>query len=422
LVGTVRPWSLQAPGLGGPRHLETLRLNRDLLDVGLGRLALHTRHAAEITRYLVAPALSLADLAAYVFVVAGLGRATPALTTLGLVEGDLVCAVPPAPALLRHLARRSGIELSEQGHRKLERAPATSRGVIGRQIGGLIGSVLERDRSFNAPGGAERPPRPIRPTIPGIVRDSSDSPTPPPTPPEPGGGQQKLRKHRTGSPKPTAAPVPETDATRLLRAIDVRPAQQIELAGLPGTIVEYAIADGRTRQGIRDLASWVVYLLRQRRDHGWMPPPPMPRADAPETLGAYFAQLAAEHAAGRESEQAHEHPHVERSPKVVSTPARPAPPVEAVQPPSLAELWQTTLAGLRLRLPREVYQACVRQASLIGYADGVATIGVSDGRTKDTLVSGYSGALRLALSDALGHDVAVRVVMHMPARTGERDV
>ena len=86
--GTVRPWSLQAPALGRPRHLEAVRVNRELLDVGLGRLAPHPRHAAEIARYLVAPALSLADLGAYALAIAGLGHATPTLYTLGLVEGD----------------------------------------------------------------------------------------------------------------------------------------------------------------------------------------------------------------------------------------------------------------------------------------------------------------------------------------------
>jgi hypothetical protein len=43
-------------------------------------------------------------------------------------------------------------------------------------------------------------------------------------------------------------------------------------------------------------------------------------------------------------------------------------------------------------------------------ADGVATIGVLDVRLKNALESGYLGALRLALDDALGYDVGVRVV------------
>jgi hypothetical protein len=412
MVGNAaRPWSLQEPALGRPRHLETVRVNRDLLDVGLGRLDPHPRHAAEISRYLVAHSLSLADLGAYALVAAGLGRATPALRALGLVEDNTVCDVPPAPALLRQLVRRSGIELSEHGRRKLERAPATTQGQIGRQIGGVIGALIgsapEHERSYSPSGRAERPPHRPRPTIPGISRDSSDSLTPPPTPPTPGGGgQQKLRKQQTGTPAPNATPVPETDTTRLLRTIDVRPAQQIELANMPCTAVETAIADGRARQGIRDLAGWVVYLLRQRRDHGWMPPPPTPRADAPEVLGAYFAQRATEQVGKREVEQAQEQTIPE-----ADTPSHPA---KGEQPSSLAQLWQDTLATLRLRLPRKVYQTYLRQAILIGYADGIATIGVTDLRTKDKLQFEYSGALRLALGDVLGHDLTVCVMLRLP--------
>ena len=93
----------------------------------------------------------------------------------------------------------------------------------------------------------------------------------------------------------------------------------------------------------------------------------------------------------------------------------PLPPQrDALQLPSLAQIWQATLAGLRLRLPREVYQTCVRQAALICWADGVATIGVSDVRLKDTLERGYLTALRFALGDALGREIAVRMMLRMP--------
>jgi hypothetical protein len=418
--GTARPWSLQAPGLGRPRHVEIVRVNRDLLDVGLGRLDPHPRHAAEIARYLVAPALSLVDLGAYALVVTGLGRVTPTLTTLGLVEGNLVCAVPPASALLQHFARRCGIELSEHGRRKLDNLPISSRGVIGRPIGGVIGQLIgaapEQHQSFSASERLERPQRLRRPTIPGIVRDSSDSLTPPPTPAAPGGGGRPTPpKRRTGPPRPIAALVPDTEATQLLRTISVRPAQQIELAGMTLSMVEAAIADGRARQGIRDLAGWVVYLLRQRRDHGWTPPPPAPRADAPEALGAYFTQLATEQTRARESEKPQERPPATHPPEVASPPAPATPPPAAAHSPSLAELWQNTLTTLRLRLPREMYQACVRQAELVNTTGDTVTIGVTDLRTKDKLQFAYSGPLRLALSDTLGHDVTVRVVLRMPA-------
>jgi hypothetical protein len=235
-----------------------------------------------------------------VLALGGLGRATPTLTALGLIEEGQVCAVPLAPALMEQLAQRSGIELSEPGRRKLEGAPAARQGLIGRPIGGvigkLIGSAPDREGSFSLSERGERPQHPPRPTIPGISRDSSDSLTPPPTPPAAtGGGQQKLRKRQAGRPKPTATPIPETDATRLLRTIFVRPAQQIELAGMPPAAIESAIADGRARQGVRDLAGWVVYMLRQRRDQGWVPSPPAPG----RARGIRRLLHAAGHRAGR---------------------------------------------------------------------------------------------------------------------------
>src|SRR5688500_17329419 len=43
--------------------------------------------------------------------------------------------------------------------------------------------------------------------------------------------------------------------------------------------LETAIAVWRTRTDIHDPAGWVVYLLRQRRDHGWTLPLPTPISD-----------------------------------------------------------------------------------------------------------------------------------------------
>ena len=413
--GVTRPWSLQAPGLGRPRHLGIVRVNRDLLDIGVGRLDPHSRHAAEVTRYLVAPALGLADLGSYALVLAGLGRATPALTTLGLVDGGVVCTVPPASVVLQQLTQRSGIDLSEHGRRKLGLPPVSGQAVIGCQIGDvigeLIGSVPERNVPFSASGTAETPKRALRPIIPGNRRDSSDSLTPPPTPAPSGGGPRVLRGRQAERPK--AAPVPDTETTRLLGTINVRPAQLLELAHMPFAAVEAAIADGRARGGIRDLAGWVVYLLRQQRDHGWTPPPSVSCADAPEALGAYFAQLAAEQEDEREMEQADAQPPAAPLIEIPRAAIPFAPPPEAEQPPSLADLWQDTLAGLRLRLPREGYQTCMRQATLISYANGVTTIGVRDLRTKEQLERSYPSALRFALGDALGQDVTVRVVTGM---------
>jgi hypothetical protein len=98
---------------------------------------------------------------------------------------------------------------------------------------------------------------------------------------------------------------------------------------------------------------------------------------------------------------------------MVSTAALATPLPKAEQPPSLDELWQEILANLRLRLPRGVYRACVRQAKLVDVAGNLVTIGVADALLKDTLGHQYASSLSLALSDALGNDVTVRVVMRM---------
>ena len=123
----------------------------------------------------------------------------------------------------------------------------------------------------------------------------------------------------------------------------------------------------------------------RRRDHGWTPPLPAPRADAPEMLGPYFASLAAELDSEGRIEQADVQPPV-ALPHVFPISAAPPPPAKVGPAPWLTDVWQDTLAGLRLRLPREVYQNCVRQATLVSCVDGIVTIVVSNARLKDTRV------------------------------------
>ena len=368
------PWRVGEPTLGRPRHLAALRIGRDLLDIGLGRLSPHPRHPAEIARYLEAPALGLADVGSYALCQGGIGTLPPALTRLGLA-GELT----PAPLLLRQLAERSGLALSEAGRRRLglrAREEVSNGSEIGPLIGELIGSAAKPAEPPRPSPSDPRPIEPARPSIPATLSESSESASPPPTPGAGGGVQRDRRAARRAPPA-----VPETEATARLRALQVRPAQQIELADTPLAAVEQAIADGQTRPGIRDLAGWVVYLLRQRRDSGWAPAPPTRRPDAPEALGTYFKQLVGERAQG-----------------------------EAVTPVPLPDLWQDALAQLRLRLPREVYQGVVRQAEFVSHVGGVATIAVADERLRGVLERQYASALRLALEDTAGEQVRVQVV------------
>jgi hypothetical protein len=102
--GTARPWSFDAAGLDRPRSVRAVRVPRSLLDVGMGRLIPHVRHAAIIERYVTRPPISLRDLGAYGLSWAGITIATPALTRLGVVNES--GPIPP-PAWNMLLARIS---------------------------------------------------------------------------------------------------------------------------------------------------------------------------------------------------------------------------------------------------------------------------------------------------------------------------
>ena len=113
MVGAVaRPWSLDAPALGRPRHVETVRVNRDLLDIGLGRITPHPRHAAEVTRYLAAPALGLADLGAYALMGAGRCHADADGAWTGRRRQAVYCAAGACVVAATGATQWRGIERS----------------------------------------------------------------------------------------------------------------------------------------------------------------------------------------------------------------------------------------------------------------------------------------------------------------------
>src|SRR5437868_1682101 len=197
--------------------------------------------------------------------------------------------------------------------------------MIRPMIGSMIGSTEEVPTEFSAAESPETRSAGRPSEITWESRDHRDSETPPPPPSMSGvgGGETPIeQKGSTGdtpaeskSGKSKVLAVPDTETARLLKTINVLPEQLIELAELPIAVVEAAIADGKARDGIRDLAGWVVKLLRTSRDYGWKIHPPQPRADSPEALHAAFARYAAqqemEQRAGCDGEQ----------PKVVCAPA-----------------------------------------------------------------------------------------------------
>ena len=102
--GEAHPWSFDAACLDRPRSVRAVRIPRVLIDVCLGRITPHQRHAALIDRYVTQPPISLRDLGAYGLSWAGISTPTPALSRLNLISptGPL-----PPPAWEQLLARIS---------------------------------------------------------------------------------------------------------------------------------------------------------------------------------------------------------------------------------------------------------------------------------------------------------------------------
>jgi hypothetical protein len=125
IKGTIQPWRMDAPTLGRPAHVVTLRLDRRLLDVGLGKLIPHPTYPAQTNdRYLEQPILSLRDVGAYALVLNGHAlAATPALWRYGLIRDGLAQPLPAAAELIALASQRTldgdGAAPTEQGLRTL---------------------------------------------------------------------------------------------------------------------------------------------------------------------------------------------------------------------------------------------------------------------------------------------------------------
>jgi hypothetical protein len=189
-----------------------------------------------------------------------------------------------------------------------------------------------------------------------------------------------------------------------LSAINVKPAQIAELADMPLATVETAIADGRARPGVRDLAGWVVSLLRAHRDYGWRITPPVSAPDTPEALREAFARYAAE----QEVELGTFHKEAAQAVE--------APPAE---PPNTSintkKLWNTVLTTLQLQLPRAEFNTWIRRCSLLSINDDTATVSTPSAMVREGLERRYAGRLRDLIGMLIGFRIQLRIVI------GEQD-
>jgi hypothetical protein len=188
-----------------------------------------------------------------------------------------------------------------------------------------------------------------------------------------------------------------------LQAINVKPAQIVELSNMPLATVAAAIADGRARPGIRDLAGWVVSLLRTHRDYGWTITPPAP--ESPEALSATFAQYAAEQDAAQRVEPEEilsdcvEH----SAPESLDVILRPQP---------LVQLWNDMQAALRVRLTRQEFNTWIRPAALQSVERGMAIISAPSVRVKEGLEQRYTAPLADLLTTLLDAPTRVHIIVH----------
>jgi hypothetical protein len=299
IKGTESPWRMDAPTLGRPAHVVTLRLDRRLLDVGLGKLIPHPTYPAQTSdRYLEHPILSLRDVGAYAQVLNGHAlAATPALWRYGLIHDGLPQLLPGAAELIalasQHTLEGDGAAPTEQGRRTLGFRPSSSSSTPSGQplffvdhalipdpitcsIPDLIPSATQIEAQASAVQCAESrgESRSLRMAgTPGILRETSESPPNPPTCWERGGGGDHQPNQENGH----GVAQPETESACLLLSINAFPSSIEELANMPVELVGRAIAYAQSEPGIESIAGWVVEALRRHRDKGWLIPTPRTR-------------------------------------------------------------------------------------------------------------------------------------------------
>jgi hypothetical protein len=443
IKGTPLPWDLADACHGRPRHIQRLMLDRNLFDICMGKLVPHATLPATITRYITAPALSLTDIGSYALTLADIARPTPALRWLGLIQNDQARPLPSEHHLLAIISQQTltlddaqiapATELTLSGTRRIGLAPQTPPnphddtaeplffvppGLIGNLIGSLIGSQIGHtdsiERGLTAAESLKTSldisPQPIT----WESMDSQETRNPPPTPSplsETGGGKakrtdQETAPRRRGRHKAAElVDIPDTEAVQLLRTINILPAQLIELSEIPTETIKAAIDDGKSRPGIRDLAGWVVTLLRTHRDYGWKIAPPQPLADSPEVLCSAFARYAVE------QEAIH---HIGTPEDQPWFPAPDPEPLHASGAP--IRLWNQVQSALKTQLLRNEFNTWIRRATLTGVEQGVATIMVPTALAREVLAERYAPMLRDLLRMFTGESLELRVILNPSAQ------
>jgi hypothetical protein len=437
--GAPVPWVIGATCLDRPRHVRAVCLDLRLLDLFLGKLTPQPKRAAVITRYVTAPLLALADVGSYALLLGGLPGATPSLVAWGLTRDEQPLPLPDDAVIL---ARASQRRLFDENDTALTARGLQKVGLIGPPAAtdsaqplffvppeviadwpiqvpaNLIGQRQDTERDFAAP---QRQNQASSAIVPGITWESLGSLTtqgessPYPLIGQLGGGfVLATDKNTTGGrgaqttveakiPKMSrpALILPDTEAARSLAAINVLPDQVAELADTPLKVVNDAIRDGQARPYVRDLAGWVVTLIRAQRDQGWKITPPAPPHDSPEALRDVFARYAAEQAA-----ECHEG--LDDVPPMFQPPA----PAQLNCSDICIRLWNDVLSTLKIQLTRQEFNTWIRPTTLHAIVGGMATIIVPNVRVKEAIEGKYRAPLRDLLTMHIGEAVTLQVILN----------
>lgn len=306
--GVSRLWELADSALARPRHISAEQLPQALLDHYIGRLEPHALRGAHVTRYISEPLLSLSDVGAYALAIAGYQASRPALQSLGLIVDGQRLALPGLEELLALVSQRrlfdagSPITLTAAGWSRLGLTPAQPRASgsplvfvprppagdpSGYQIGQLIATPPKPEQPLRA---SQRPRGRAAPPAQGshgssYEKGSENHPQPPTgvrrtvgggsdSPPLPGNDARPSQlKESPAQAQPAALPTP---AAARLRQIGVRCDVAETLAHRPLAQIERVITQARRQPNVRDLAAWVVSVLRAlpAEELPVAPPPP----------------------------------------------------------------------------------------------------------------------------------------------------
>lgn len=296
--GATVVWHMGAPTLGRPAHVRTLRLDRHLLDVGLGKCVPHPTYPARTTeRYLEQPIFSLRDVGAYALVQHGhVQAATYALLRYGLVRDGQPQPLPPVADLIALASQQTlagdGAAPTEQGRRVLglepEHTPAAAtsqplffvdQAVIPSSIPCSIHDLIPLMHAGKTQPSAAATSIPsveamagIMPGHEGIKSETSDS-----LPAQARCSSSSGTKSYSNQPKKATTDTPSETARRL-QMLNAFPTTIRELSDLPIAVVEQAIAYAEATPGIKQPTGWIVEALRRHRNEGW----PIPSLPTPQ--------------------------------------------------------------------------------------------------------------------------------------------